>query len=587
MKHNELSSIRDTVQSIWVAIILAFVLRAFMLEAFEIPTGSMAPQLMGLHTLVTCPDCGYTFPRGLDPSPPQEATRNIAICPNCGLAINRAALPFPHLGGDRVLVFKLPRAMRDVQRWDVVVFKDVQENRENFIKRLVGLPGEVVRIVHGDVFVHPIPDRDGDGDRDGQDLDVDDPAALTDWKIARKPHDTQATMWQLLFDNDYQPADHSRFRLVPWQPLWAATAGAEEAWDLTVNHGRVFRYAGRTAREITFARRRPDIFQAVNSYNNPSGSDYPDIRRRRVTSALRVDPPRQVDPETLCSDLRLETMIVPSEAGAVRLATSHFNHEFAAEFSFDGRVRLLHRTLDDRGEAPAGWDQAEVWGEAVLAEAFRPGRPVTVALTHADWRATVWVDADPVLDTADAPYQPDIALMATAEADGTVPVPRVGITGLHGEFELRHTRVFRDVFYTSPDLALPEDVDDPTMKYFMDEAQEALSEHLGPPPWPGWGTYDNPIVLRRFDDHSDDDEFFMLGDNSPASMDSRRWTQAAPTLRLYDRQGDPQYRMGTVPRYQLIGKAFFVYWPAGNRLPLPGLDRLPLVPHVGKMRRIE
>ena len=94
----------------------------------------------------------------------------------------------------------------------------------------------------------------------------------------------------------------------------------------------------------------------------------------------------------------------------------------------------------------------------------------------------------------------------------------------------------------------------------------------------------NPIALRAFDRQPDLDEFFMLGDNSPASLDSRLWVKAAPSLRLFDEDNIPQYRLGTVPRYNLLGKAFFVYWPAGTTLPGPG--HLPIVPNVGKMRPI-
>ena len=49
----ELVSIRDTVESIWIAIVLAFVLRAFMIEAFVIPTGSMIPTLQEGDKLMT------------------------------------------------------------------------------------------------------------------------------------------------------------------------------------------------------------------------------------------------------------------------------------------------------------------------------------------------------------------------------------------------------------------------------------------------------------------------------------------------------------------------------------------------------
>ena len=55
------SNIKETIESILVAFILAFIFRAFVVEAFVIPTGSMAPTLMGAHMRFRCPDCGYPF----------------------------------------------------------------------------------------------------------------------------------------------------------------------------------------------------------------------------------------------------------------------------------------------------------------------------------------------------------------------------------------------------------------------------------------------------------------------------------------------------------------------------------------------
>src|SRR5579872_6591204 len=54
-------SVKETIESILVAFILAFIFRAFVVEAFVIPTGSMAPTLMGAHMSFVCPDCGYSF----------------------------------------------------------------------------------------------------------------------------------------------------------------------------------------------------------------------------------------------------------------------------------------------------------------------------------------------------------------------------------------------------------------------------------------------------------------------------------------------------------------------------------------------
>ncbi|HOI56692.1 MAG TPA: S26 family signal peptidase, partial [Phycisphaerae bacterium] len=62
------------------------------------------------------------------------------------------------------------------------------------------------------------------------------------------------------------------------------------------------------------------------------------------------------------------------------------------------------------------------------------------------------------------------------------------------------------------------------------------------------------------------DEFFVLGDNSPNSADSRRWDH------------EP-----VVSRDHLIGKAFFVYWPSAG--PAPGLP-IRIVPTVSEFRFI-
>ncbi len=77
----------------------------------------------------------------------------------------------------------------------------------------------------------------------------------------------------------------------------------------------------------------------------------------------------------------------------------------------------------------------------------------------------------------------------------------------------------------------------------------------------------------------------MLGDNTSASKDSRLWDQVGP--HLADR--GEAFQLGTVPKDQLIGKAFFVYWPSGHRLkwlPIPVLNRFGIIPDVGRMRWI-
>ena len=84
--------VKETIESIVIAFILAFVFRAFVVEAFVIPTGSMASTLAGAHTRYTCKECGYTFDMGFntgssgsdDIEIPAFAGRVLhPICQNC------------------------------------------------------------------------------------------------------------------------------------------------------------------------------------------------------------------------------------------------------------------------------------------------------------------------------------------------------------------------------------------------------------------------------------------------------------------------------------------------------------------------
>ena len=83
--------IRDTIDSIVVAFILAFVFRAFIVEAFIIPTGSMGPTLEGLHGQVRCTNCAYPFDFNLQANHEVITSQFHAVCPNCAYDLTQAA----------------------------------------------------------------------------------------------------------------------------------------------------------------------------------------------------------------------------------------------------------------------------------------------------------------------------------------------------------------------------------------------------------------------------------------------------------------------------------------------------------------
>ncbi len=210
---------RESIES-FVVVVVAFLVWSLEAEGFVIPTGSMAPTLVGRHKDVTCPECGYAFTvdanREAEPSPSRRGpTPRIAwgTCENCRYAAPLADLP--STSGDRIYVMKqglslpfLERAGRvRVRRWDVAVFKQPEEPEVRFIKRVVGMPDEVLRIQGGDVWVRP---RQGDAP----------------FERPLRPLEHQQAMQVLVYDDRHRPAS------LRDDPAWRRWTPAEPgAWS--------------------------------------------------------------------------------------------------------------------------------------------------------------------------------------------------------------------------------------------------------------------------------------------------------------------------------------------------------------------
>ncbi len=555
--NKDLQAVRDTFESIWVAIILAFVLRAFMVEAFVIPTGSMAPRLLGEHLDLQCQVCGYEYSYGVPKEDNAYLTgqRGRAVpssaadsrCPNCGAVPAEGDWPN---SGDRVLVLKYLYNFSEPQPWDVVVFKNPQDNRQNYIKRLIGLPGETIEIVHGDVFVR---------------------TEAEEWHIRRKPRRAQDAMWQVIFDNDYRPAPDRLNGLVP--PRWEPQEGDEALWDLD-HAGRSFRFRGGAVPGVLDFRAQRAHFLPKYGYNQHSDS----FRQ----FSLRRD---------IVSDIKLSAVLFPEEEPAtVVLETTSFERRFRAVIDTAGTVQLWGETLDGEG-ASVLWDEARL-------PPMTPGQGYRVALVHVDLSVAVLVNDEVVARSEDGEYGADYAWikdrMDRVEMQ-PIPEPEIRIAVGGGGCILQHVKVMRDVFYTQA-LLTPQPLYGSPRGDYARKLREAHEKGvLGSEDvrfrrvefdQGGWGTSGTPIHL--LDSPIDDlDEFFCLGDNSPHSLDGRGWALASPTLRLYDEEGNFQYQLGTVPRYSLVGRALFVYWPAGFRFPgLPDMPGVPIIPNFGRMRMI-
>ncbi len=553
--------IKETIESVVVAFILAFVFRAFIVEAFVIPTGSMAATLYGRHGTITCESCGWEFAYGLADQTrdggismqPTVGPNSRAICPNCNyantnLTINDINGPRGNAeAGDRILVLKwlFDLAWGDLgpDRWDVTVFKDPGPGGQNFIKRLVGVPNEVLEIIDGDVYTAPQDklspetlaaldrlrhveylqrDEHANGlSREQRQQVHEDSAAVRQGldrvlTIQRKTPAAQQAMWTVIYDHDYPPRSPGLN-----QPRWASAARDIDCWDTSGRKIRC-RGAGTEAGYLGFAGKTP--IDDMCAYN---------------LSQLGVMRFNHV------SDLSLKFVLVPQAGqGLLALALSKRQDTFWADLAADGRVALYRTT----GGRPTAAD------EPLAINRLDPlplGQPIEVAFENVDYRVSLKVNGREVLATTDQQYAPDVPALRARKPIISAE-PRFWAADL--DFELWHVVLRRDVYYTS-----------------------LGGEQTAPLPMrTGWGTEGHPIWLRS-------GEFFMLGDNSAASKDSRLWEQPGEHLLA---RGE-QYQRGTVPRDQLIGRAFFVYWPSGHRSTLlPFLSRRGLIPNVGRMRWI-
>ena len=161
-----------------------------MAEAFVIPTGSMAPTLFGRNKDVVCTDCHYKYEVGASDELNDDGylLRRIdeSICPNC--RNQNKILDLPVFKGDRILVNKFPYQIGEPSRWDVIVFRYPEDPQKNYIKRLVGLPGETIRVSRGDVYAQK--------------------GEQAEFEILRKQDPgKQKVLQQLVYDDRFAPKD--------------------------------------------------------------------------------------------------------------------------------------------------------------------------------------------------------------------------------------------------------------------------------------------------------------------------------------------------------------------------------------------
>ena len=403
-------TIREYAESLAVAFVVAMIIRHYVVEAFRIPTSSMEPTLIGRKT-----------------------------------------------GGDRILVSKFQFDLHPPRQWDVVVFK-VDQNRidyyrdsydgkdlpadvrrldngtierpgsadyVNYVKRLVGLPGQTIQVRNGDVFI--------------------------DGKISRKPPRVEEELL-VPVTNDDLPRRKGETFFERWSQRGAEAIEMHDGW----------------------------ITLAGSTLNEECSVRYPYPIEDRLQRS-------------------------PNVVGDLKLAF-RFRHTA-------GSGHLTGRLSDDYAEyafaLPLGGNPTETAkvlldGE-VVARAARPVEPQDehlIEFSNIDARAVLKVDGHVLISFENnAPSEADAESVPNANTERSGV--EFGVTGC--DIDVRDVGVWRDIFYTRGD----------------------------PRRRPEFGVV-KVLTLG-------DDEYFVLGDNSPNSFDSRNW--------------------GVVKQASLIGEAFFVFWP--------------------------
>ena len=133
------------VLSLFLMAIALWLLRPRLPAAIEITGHSMLPTLWGSSLEMPCQDCGYP----LRCSSPLDATT--ILCPNCGHAENLAGSAAER-EPDRVQLNPLPRGSGPY-RWDLVAIRLPGESGYA-VKRVVGLPGELISIRGGEIYAN-------------------------------------------------------------------------------------------------------------------------------------------------------------------------------------------------------------------------------------------------------------------------------------------------------------------------------------------------------------------------------------------------------------------------------------------------
>ena len=399
-----------------------------------------------------------------------------ARCPSCGFETDLLVREgdevdydwqYPSFNGDRILVSKTAYDLADPERFDVVVFKYPEDAKVNYIKRLVGLPGETLSIIDGDLWVSTAGEPE---------------------QIVRKSPEKLLAMLQEVH-NSRHVAD--QLLAAGWPTRWTDWgSGSGAAWS-SDDGGRSYAVSCPEGRSATLRYRHfladGDVWNAIKAGRDIRG----------------MAEPRLIDDFEAYNSIRTRSHWVGDLAIEVDLETDSSQGSVAFDLVEGG---LTYRCSIDL-----------VSGEATLTIPRQPGDPTpregtprgpTPIRGSGRWQLLFAnVDDELSLFVDGRRISFDRLCTFVRQEDPVVPIvtPRdpgnpaagdlapIGITATGTSLTLHHLRVLRDIFYIGA--------------YDLGRRPGELLED------------------SRIDYELGPDQFLMLGDNSAASKDSRLWVE--------------------------------------------------------------
>lgn len=542
-------NLKETLIAVVISFTMAFVFRGFVIEGFLIPTGSMAPTLLGKHMLIRGADSGFEWTVGpwdymgrdegaTPPLPVQGGPRGpIRVNdPMTRAPLERASESLR--AGDRLFVLKYLEGVYEPSRWEVVVFKAPHVEPQNYIKRLIGLPGEQIALVDGDVFYAP----------PGEHASSAGPAAWAErgWRIARKPERVQRAVWQPVFDSLYTPPPSApgQMNLSPSQRFRSPWVPNGSGWD-GLDESRSYRYAGSSPTVLNWDSENWPV-DDYTAYNQTRFGPQPFDRAFGENT-------RPIFP---VSDVAMRLAIEP-ESGPVSLTAD-----------LTARGMEFRATIDDRGarlemrRAPTGPGD-EAWrslDSTDRTEIIHPGRVTDVEFWHVDQALWLFVDGRVVCGGPEKGAYDLTPSARVGAATGRSLDELLALNPAVTGSALSDTRIYRRPSlrwrfeggpFTLHRVGLDRDL------HYQVSRFQTLGGH--------------PDYFPTLSG----DHYMLCGDNSASSSDARFWRDEYPWITETIHGGEPH--PGLVHRHLVIGRAFVVYLPSPfsrGRIPMADFSKM-------------